>query len=130
MKRSLSRFRAAVLFTVILTVLTCFASCSSEYTANHLLTSNTDKGWECTFGSLDGEYTNTFPINSDHLKISSSVGSGEMTVRVENARASKSFDGKNGEQTIDMTEFGEGTVYITLAAENAQDGYVTVVWIE
>ncbi|MGN0643304.1 MAG: hypothetical protein ACI4JJ_09150 [Huintestinicola sp.] len=130
MKRLFSKRKILKAFAAF-TLTLCLAACTNEgYLAVKMVSSNTSEGWECTFGSLDGDYTNTFPINGSKLKITSETSSGEMTVTVENVKSSYTFDGKNASEVIDMADFGTGSVYITFSAENAENGSMSVVWLE
>lgn len=123
-------FITALLMSALLASAALASGCSSsQYIAKGLTTTNSSEGWICTFDSLTGDYVNTFPINGKKLKIVSSIDSGSMNIVVENALSSVTLDGSTGENIIEAAQFGEGTVYITLSAENAGGGSVLIVWV-
>lgn len=100
----------------------------NSYSAVGLVTKNDSEGWKCTFSSLDGEYTNAFPMNSDTLRIESEAGSGTLNIVLKANGITETINGMNYNDTVNVEKFGEGNLYITISAENAKDGNVRIVW--
>lgn len=119
-----------VIFAVLITLLG-LTGCSSDYKAENLASKNDEDGWLCTFDFLSGDYSNGFKINSGTLKIVSSIQTGDMRVFVTGGGETLEFDGRNAEQKITASDFGEngGVLYITLKCDNARGGNVRVIWL-
>ena len=107
-----------------------FCGCeSSTYKATGLYTNNGSDGWTCTFDSLDGDYTNTFPINGSSIRIDSSIGSGSMNILLKANGETETLDG-NFSGSVPVEKFGKDYLYITFSAEDAANGSVHIVWEE
>lgn len=118
------------LFAAVSAAMILFCGCgSSTYKAEGLSTSNGSDGWTCTFDSLDGDYTNTFPINGSSIRIDSEVGSGNMEIVLKANGETETLDG-NYSGAVPVEKFGKDYLYITFSAENAQNGSVHIVWEE
>lgn len=121
------RFFMIVSLMVAALIMLCGCT-KSSYSAVGLVTTNDSEGWKCTFSSLDGEYTNTFPINSDTLRIESKAGSGTLNIVLKANGETETINGADYNGTINVDKFGEGNLYITLSAADAKDGSVRIVW--
>ena len=117
----------AVLFCIFAVIILCGCD-TAGYTEKNLKTTNGADGWICTFDSLNGEYTNAFPINSNTLHVTSSVQGGQMNIVLSANGNTRSFDAMDMDESIPVDEFGDGNLYISFEAKNASGGRVRIIW--
>ena len=116
-------FPAALLCAVLLCGCT-----GSNYKASMLVQTNDENGWNCSFESMDGKFSNGFKINSSSLRIQSSIEAGSMEIILTGNGESDSYDGSDFDEIISAEKFGDDVLYITLRCEDARNGKVRVIW--
>ncbi|MGN1416012.1 MAG: hypothetical protein ACI4XF_04170 [Oscillospiraceae bacterium] len=114
---------------IICAVLLCGCT-GSNYKAKKLVQTNDENGWNCSFESMDGDFANGFKINSNSLRIESSIGSGSMEIILSGNGETDRYDGSDFDEIIPAEKFGDNVLYITLSCTDAQNGKVRVVWCE
>lgn len=124
----IKKFLITFLFSGILTVLLLCGCDTAGYVKKNLQTTNGMDGWICTFDSLDGDYTNAFPINSNTVRITSRIETGTMNIVLSANGVTKTFDGADMDEFIPVKDFGDGNLFITLDAQDAGNGRVRVIW--
>ena len=124
----MKRFLTAALLLCVFAVLLLCGCDTAGYVQKNLQTTNGADGWICTFDSLEGDYTNAFPINSNTVRITSRVEKGSMNIVLSANGVTKTFDGADMDEFIPVKDFGEGNLFITLDAHEAGNGRVRVIW--
>ena len=119
--------RTAALFCILTVLMLCGCE-TAGYTDKNLKTTNGEDGWICTFDSLNGEYTNGFNINSNTLRITSTVKGGHMNIVLSANGITDTYDGMDMDESIPVEKFGEGNIYIKFEAKDATDGRVRIIW--
>lgn len=114
---------------IIGTVLLCGCS-EPKYTAENLVQTNDENGWNCSFDSMDGTFSNGFKINSSSLRIESSVDEGSMTIVLAGNGENDTYDGSDFDRIIPSEKFGDDVLYISLKCDKAQNGRIRVVWCD
>lgn len=117
---------------LLLLIMILFTGCQERtirYTAKEMESNIDATNWNVAFVALDGNLTEGFMVNPTeypNLNYDISLGSGNMIVQVKQDKEVIELPHKKG--TLSLEKFREGSLYISILGEKAEDGKLRFEW--